>query len=372
MVHFILTGATGAVGSHVLYELLYYFMEGQQPGQVTIMIRPSESSGMSASQRLEVLLTSPLLPHKLSKWPQAQLLSRIHLIEGAFDQTPLPDKRSGKTILIHAAASVNLGTRPDIEQDIIKTNKQGTRSLLHKATHKIDKFVFVSTAFATGHRQGDISDDFSKVATPDFRNPYEKYKHGSEKEVAQFCQTHQIDYSIVRPAIVCGRLIDAPLYVLPRYATFYLTGIFFKKILQKFGNHHKVRIQIADDAQLNIVPVDYVARVILRACFSSIKELNIVSEETVEARKIIAYMLYQTDFNKYQFQEQKPESLNESEAYYYETIGEQFSRYMYTPPHKYSTNGVKNLLPDIEQPNVEPQFEELYRYAAHQKFRPVV
>jgi hypothetical protein len=126
---------------------------------------------------------------------------------------------------------------------------------------------------------------------------------------------------------------------------------------------------------LNIVPVDYAAKAIVRASKTEIKELNIVSRRSVPNMYTVPEMLRQVGYTNFQFQETMPDDLNAVEKLYYRTVGAQLSNYLSTPETpdtQFNTEVLNELMHDIETPKIEQHFSALCNYAVEREFANIL
>lgn len=370
--NFIVTGATGILGSHILYELLLNIHDRGYQGKIVLPIRSKKD--IACADRLNELFNPDVIPDYL-KIVDIDRLCREHITIVDFDlrygndAALLPALGEETYVLIHCAASVNLGTNAYAFEEIRHNNYLGTLNLIHSLHSSLTSVSYVSTAFSLSGRNGQIDDNFEARDAEDYRNHYEKFKVQTEQEVAQICKAYSLPLQIFRPSIICGRLVDYPHHVIPKFLVFYLFGAFFYRAKQSYGSQH-VRILMNASSGLNIVPVDYAAKAIVRALNTDIKELNIVSRKNLPNTFTIPTMLKLIGWNNYEFLEQLPEDLNPVERLYYKTVGPQLNNYLTTPDNGegYNTTTLSSLMQDIGEPNVEAHFRELCNYAVKHQF----
>jgi nucleoside-diphosphate-sugar epimerase len=365
--NFLLTGATGVVGSHVLYELLKFKTSGLLHGEIALLVRPA--NGKSPEQRIREILHPALRPEYLGSFDTASLMKLVSIISG---DLRTPDKmctqlREEAYTVLHLASSVNLSSLKKAEDEIIENNYHGTLNFLDAVSSRCKKFVFVSTAYSSGHRSGLIEDAFLEITNKDFRNPYEFYKAKTEDALAKRCNERGIQWQILRPGIVCGRMIDPPLFVISRYLVFYLFGAFLFKLAHN-GGMEKLRIQINPQSGMNMIPVDYTAKAIVRAASQPLQELNIVSTDNLPNAYIIETIFDKTGVNEWEYVTEMPDGLNKTERLYYCTVGRQFNPYWNTLPHRFSTRKLRALMADIPEPNVLNCFATIFDHALERQF----
>jgi nucleoside-diphosphate-sugar epimerase len=363
----LLTGASGILGSHILFELIQQYTEGVLTGKIVLIVRSGKN--LSALQRLKEILQNPFVPEKMKSIPVAEALQHIVLIDSElhqFSREKLPVLPGGYTV-IHAAASVNLGQGEAIKNELYRNNYLGTVHFINEILPVTQKFVFISTAYSSGHWSGMIFDDFFTRDDYHFRNPYEYFKHQTEIYVRDICSKRQVEWQILRPSIICGRLIEAPLYAISRFLVFYLFARYVINLRKRIGNHF-IQLHVPKEASINIVPVDYVAKVVVVVMQETIMQLNIVHPKSVSCRTLFEKGFGLIDFNNYSFSENMPEPANPVERLLYSTIGQQLGPYIDTPAHSFDTAGLKAFCPEFNIPEIENNFCGLLTFAADRKF----
>ena len=362
-----LTGATGILGSHILFELLLLYNQGELSGKVVLLARPT--SKKTASQRIREILTSEVIPDKIKTIPLTNLLSHVVIVSSGLNDFSREKLPSGidKYTVIHAAASVNLGQNKKTCDEILNNNYQATIHLLNEMAETTSDFIFVSTAYSSGHREGRIENDFLSHNNYQFRNYYEIYKHKTEEYIAKFCPAHHIGWKIIRPSIICGRLIDTPHYVISRFMVFYLFARYAIAMKNRLCNSD-LRLYVPEVSNINIIPVDYVAKAIVACMQSDIRQLNVVHPKNVSCRSLFTNGFNFIRFNRYSFHEHLPKQATFIEKMLQSTIGQQLGPYIETPVHYFDTADLKKLMEKVELPEIEDHFTGLIGYAVKHKF----
>jgi len=362
-----LTGATGILGSNILFELLPFYVTGKLKGKIVLLIRPCRSK--SPEQRIREILTNPSIPHNIRSIPADDWLKFLVIINSELNNFSAKELPCGTTnyTVIHAAASVDLGQNAITGKEIETNNYQGTIHLLNELSHVCKKFIFVSTAYSSGHRKGEIGNDFLITDNYLFRNPYERYKHETEKYIKEFCQNHNIEWKIFRPSIICGRLIEPPFYAISRFIVFYLFARYASVMRNKF-NGSTLRLHVPEKAVINIVPVDFVAKTVIASMESPVQQLNIVHPENVSCRELFKNGFKLIKFNNFSFVEEVPQDITPMEKTLYTTIGQQLGPYIDTPEHHFDTKELFDLMKGTYLPEVEEHFCGLLEFAANHRF----
>lgn len=198
----LLTGATGFLGGNFLFWKL------QTPGKVFVLVRGEtlEQARQRIIENLHLCAKSYNIPH-LS---QQLLDDRLFCIVGDLKETGCGISESQQKILSqyqfsevwHCAAS--LSYRWKDKEKIDATNLVGTHHLLEVSRNlQAKRFVYISTAYTAGKQSGLIKEELQPEGI-EFGNYYEESKNLAEKMVDKFSQENNMDYTILRPAIIMG------------------------------------------------------------------------------------------------------------------------------------------------------------------------
>lgn len=107
--YFIVTGVTGRVGQHFLYELLRKYLSGKIKSKIIVLLR-AESQAVAQS-RLVNLLSHAEVPEDLSSDPLSKKLEPIEVVAWKLGEPiMLPQSLQLKKsyCLVHLASSLNL------------------------------------------------------------------------------------------------------------------------------------------------------------------------------------------------------------------------------------------------------------------------
>ncbi|MBP2830767.1 SDR family oxidoreductase [Aquimarina sp. U1-2] len=357
----LITGVTGNIGSHVLFELLFELYSNKEKATIYLLIRKKQNR--SGRQRLfDEVFTMSLIPDKIKSFYEIYLENYVKVIEGEIHNFKIPDTAGNKITVYHLAASVNLSTTEKARKEIATTNYANTLAFFDRIKKRTQKLVFVSTAFSRGEIEGAIHDDYHSVPDFHFRNHYEAYKMKAEKLILKTAKENNFSCTIARPSVVSGRLTDAPRFVSNRYIVFYSIGEFFKKMKTIHPQIKKIRLAINKEGGLNIVPVDYVAKGIVRAAYSNEEQINITLTQNVPMLHIISSILQKCNI-EIEVVSQEPESKTTIEKLFYKTLGNQFIKYATGKKHHFESTLIRKLLADIEEPKMLDYFSEIYNFA---------
>lgn len=261
---YVLTGATGFLGSHLLAALV------QRGDRVVVMGRRSADESLAA--RIERLLAWFDLRGRSGQIETAE----VDLLKPLCGLHPdryqaLCDKAG---TIIHCASDTRFSERNRLESTA--TNIDSLEQIIMFANDsKAPWFHYVSTAYAAGIASGQCPE--APVASDRFVNVYEETKARAEKEVAGLCDRHALPYIIIRPSIVCGDSRSGrancfnSLYNHVR-SLYYIREIYLKDIHEHGGRksrehgiyqdesdilHLPLKIAVADRGNINLIPIDY-------------------------------------------------------------------------------------------------------------------
>ncbi|MBU2995605.1 SDR family oxidoreductase [Cellulophaga baltica] len=360
----LLTGATGTLGSRVLFSLI----EQRFDTIKHIYLPVRKKATLTPENRIHNILSSEFAPNFIKK-NVTEIAAKITVINATNFLNPTSYLNGIKIdFFIHSAGFVNLSTDPNAKHEIFKENLQFTKNIFNAFYEHIIKFVYISTAFAAGNIGGLIQNDYTKITGDNYRNHYEASKHASEKFLIEAGKEKNIPIQILRPSVLGGNITDSPNYFISKYMVFYL----FAKFFNNTSSNDKVRITTTANTGLNIIPTDYAAQVIAKVISTDIEQLNIVHSTETNMMKGITKILDAVEYTNFSFTE---DLINTStgfasklEAFYYETIGVHLHPYMTSKPNEWDTALLESILP-IPDYNLEDYLTETVAFAKNKKFR---
>ena len=261
---YILTGATGFLGSHIMAGLL------SKGKGVVIMGR--SSNGNLLKDRIGKLLRWFGIEHLkefLEFYETDFQKIRMGLGEDEFERLI---KR--RLAIIHCASDTSFNEKS--RDKVIRSNVENLSEILDFAVKSHAKFFhFISSAYAAG--KDNIECYEAPVISEHFNNVYEESKALAENIVAQGCKKEKLPYTIIRPSIVYGdsdtgrslrfNALYYPVRSLQIIRDIYLTNIKSNKGKKssEFGIHLDqndilhlpVRIFIPYEGRINLIPVNY-------------------------------------------------------------------------------------------------------------------
>ena len=369
----ILTGATGVVGSHVFYELLDQRLKHEFDGEIILLVRKDKKNNLSARDRIYSFLDKKIIPEYLLPFSIDQLLRHVLIIECEFydvDLSAILRERAQDTdiYLIHSAASTNLAIDKTAEIENREVNYQGSLNLLESCKEFITKFTYISTVYASGRLSGIIRNEYDELSDLEYRNPYELYKSKTERALADACTVYNIDYQVLRPGVVVGRLIDPPLYYLPKYNVVYAFAEFFHNLTKKKVDA-PINIKVNPNTSLHLVSVDYVAKAIIRSYINpTIDQLNIIPKSGLE-KNYIQKLLNVVGYKNYTFVDIHTEPTTPYQRAYQSKVAPSFEPYINDDAFVFDNTILRELMTDIPMASVNNHFESLIQYAVENDFK---
>ncbi|WP_281322126.1 SDR family oxidoreductase [Flavobacterium aestivum] len=370
----ILTGATGVLGSHVMYEILELFIKNNNNDDKLYIIARNKGNN-TALDRVNELLSSTYTPNLLKAKGLKKLHEYLEIID--VDLASIKDTFSEKikgAYFIHSAGYVNLSTDEDLKEKIFDENAKITKALFTIFHPFIKKFIYIGTAFSSGIRKGLIDNDFHNLDfTPEHRNAYEDAKFHSENFIAQECKKLGLPFQILRPSVIGGKMLgNENNYFIPKYMVFYLLAKFFHFTSQRKGEQENVRFIINEETGLNIIPVDYVAKVIVNTFErNDIEQLNIVNNKSFNIVKGLQLIMKEVGYTNFTLIQNTLDFKykNTIEKLYYESIGKHLKPYFITNANEYDTTLLNTIL---EIPKLDHEaFTNMIRYAILNNFKDI-
>ena len=360
----LLTGATGTLGSRVLFSLLEFHFRSVE----TIYLPVRRKTTVSPEQRIKNVVSSEFATDFIKK-NLPEVLKKIVTVDA--EELLNPASFLGNNTLdyfIHSAGFVNLSTDPAAKEEIFSQNLQFTKEIFNTYSSRIVKFVYISTAFAAGNIGGLLHNDYTNIKNGNYRNHYEASKHASEKFLLKAGKEKNIPIQILRPSVLGGNINESPNYFISKYMVFYL----FAKFFYNSNSKDAIRITTKPGTGLNIIPTDYAAQVIVRVISTEIQQLNIVNSKETNMKKGISKILKVVGFSNFSFTEDLIDTStgfsSKLEEFYYETIGLHLHPYMTSIPNEWDTRLLESILP-IPNYNLVDYLSKTVAFAKAKNFR---
>ncbi|SDG89035.1 NAD-dependent epimerase/dehydratase family protein [Winogradskyella thalassocola] len=183
----LVTGGTGLVGSHLLFQLL----KSDEP--------------IRAIYRREKTLDRVKNVFSYFSYDAETLFNKIEWLEADINDIPkLEDAFKDITHVYHCAAFVSF--EPNRYNDLRKINIKGTANIVNLSiSHQIKKLCYVSTIAAIGHHNNPekLIDEQTDWNPENDNSVYAITKYGAELEVWRGTQ-EGLDAVIVNPGIILG------------------------------------------------------------------------------------------------------------------------------------------------------------------------
>ncbi len=248
----LLTGVTGFLGRYLLRDAL------AANQRVVVLVRPCQ--GESVQERLGNLTS--FLSDSTAYQGQQPIVIEGDVREPNLGLTDVDIDWIGRNCqkVVHSAASLSF--RETAQGDPWRTNVSGMEGLLALCQRTgLSEFHYLSTAFVHGRDSGIYRED-ELVQPSAFHNAYEESKFLSERLLRSregLCST------IYRPSIIVG---DSESGYTSSYTGFYRFIDFAVKLVQggraTGRTPQRLRLPLRGTETWNLVPVDWVARVVQR------------------------------------------------------------------------------------------------------------
>lgn len=332
-----MTGATGFLGGRLAKELLArghrLCVLARSPEKVKALFTKDEQRAIDV---LSGDLTAPFL--------------------GA-DETFLTEYEGRFDLVLHMAALVKFDEA--LREELFTTNLSGTKEALALAKRlNCPRFFHVSTAYTLGSRE--VGKEVLYDSNHAFLNPYEESKAKAEEAV--WAARHDMDVSIFRPAIIVG---DSKTGEADSKFTMYgymrALELFKRKLTRKGDVTSAIRLIGSEAGTSNLVPVDYVADVLLAAVDHAQPNTiyNVTNDTPPRNDQMLTYMKQALSFPHLQITETTTDELTAVEHTFNEMV-KVFNPYLNRDITFYDTN-TKQLLARAGTPPLDLNERSLRR-----------
>lgn len=389
-VRFVLTGVTGLLGRNLMFEIIKNHRNSLEKLVLVVIGRPSKSESLFL--RVKRILEEELLDYMGNRDCHSSIIdvlmnNCIKCIEYSLDGSEIKVREEFKDLVFkeeidvffHVASLTDFRYGSLIEEELRKTNVSGTERLIELASKmKLKKFSYISSAYVCGINSGKIAPYYlNKDAN--FRNPYEKTKFEAELMVRDFAKKSGVALNVLRPSTICGRLMEGRLGATSKFDVFYGWAIFFLKAKMKaLGSVEgsldlDLRFTASGDSGLNIVPVDFVAKLtyLISIMSNSEESYHLVSKSETSHNFYFFEMLKAIGIKGVRMVDKTPEDKNRLEDFYYKTVGKIFSSYITCPSIDFDSANLDLICEEfgIYRPIIDKKnFSLLMEYAKEKKF----
>jgi len=182
----LVTGGTGLVGSHLLYDLC-------RSGKKVRVLKRENSNIANVKKVFSYYTPDHESLLKNIEWVNADLLDVYSVLE----------KMEGVTEIYHCAAMVSFESAH--RSEMLKTNVEGTANLVNAALEKgIKKFCHVSSIATLGRAEhGELTHEETFWKSSPDNSIYSISKYGAEREVWRASE-EGLNVVIVNPSLVVG------------------------------------------------------------------------------------------------------------------------------------------------------------------------
>ncbi len=360
-----ITGITGLLGRNLVLEIIKNNKNNLD--QIKLILFGRDSASDNLKSRIEKILQEELTDYldddsfdqkKVYSWFASNVKSINYKLDvvglDIADQDLSYLKSQQIDYFIHIAALTDFRGGEAVRAELDKINVGGTKNVLDLVSKlQVKNLGFVSSAYVCGMTTGVIPVDYINL-NQDFRNYYEKTKLISEIAVRDFCEEQKLNLKVFRPSTISGRLIEKPMGSVSKIDVFYEWCAFFyrykKKTLKKescIADHLDVDLRFyhSDESGLNIVPADYVAKVVYYGCFGGDNQQTYyaVNNHETPHRLYTDLMLKSINITGVKHCEEMPQDLNRLEQLYYKTVGMIYTPYITMKPILFDNSNVRVL-----------------------------
>jgi nucleoside-diphosphate-sugar epimerase len=382
-----LTGVTGLLGRNVFFEIIKDNLKNLNNIEFVILGRSSTKE--SLKNRIENIffgeginyLSVDIKNHlEFDEFFESNITYvEINLSSSKIISETEREKLVGKSIsnFLHIAASTEFGDDPIVIETLNQQNVTGTAQILALCKGlNIEEFCYVSSAYACGKTYGDVSPDYTNLNQP-FRNHYEKTKLQGEILVKEYQEITGVRCRIFRPSIIVGKLIENVKGEICKFDTVYGWAFFFLKWKVKnqpdgidsiYDKKVDVELRIALNSAtgLNLVPVDFAAKMLYQVCKQDLKGdyFHLVNNQETNSALALRKIFELFNISGYKLVETVPENLNPLESFYYKTIGNIFTPYVTQKEIRFNTDNLKEIYteqnlhcPEVNENNLQVLLE---------------
>ena len=352
----LLTGATGLVGQYLLRDML---LRGHR---LAILVRPKRKQ--SAQNRVETILQrletelGCFLPRPVV------LVGDIRQKDFGLNESDVEWVTEHCSTMIHSAAILEFyGASKEAEPWL--TNVEGTRNVL-KVCEKIGikEFHYVSTAYVCGNRPDLVGEEELDMGQQ-FRNDYERSKFEAESLVRK-CECFE-KLTVYRPAVIAGDSrsgYTSTYHGLHLYLRLMAMMVPMTEPDENGIRHTPIRLPMTGDEPRNIIPVDWVSRVICEIFDNPDahgRTFHLIPEKPITPRLIVdsCYRYFNSSGVEYVGEDNfDVDAANDFEAKFLDAI-EKYQAYDQTDPN-FDSRNLDKYASHVALPEIDEQ--AIHRY----------
>ncbi|MCK4413198.1 MAG: SDR family oxidoreductase [Candidatus Eisenbacteria sp.] len=246
----LVTGASGFIGSRLVYQLLLrrwcVHALGRAKRGTSYADRVKAALDDIGGRPIEGCLLLDLRCHEVDICDSGLALSQ-----------PISEHLPGAdAVLFHVAGDTRFNpTNPETQRQV---NISGSLNVVRALQDSVASVVHVSTAYVAGARRGLVLESDVDRGQP-FRNCYEKSKLDAEIAVTDLCDRIGLPLTVVRPSIITNDTVTG------RSSTFtHLNALV--EVINRMQKHYgigdgevvseEIRIPFDPDARPNLAPID--------------------------------------------------------------------------------------------------------------------
>ena len=182
----LVTGGTGLLGAHLIYELLC-----NETDPIKVLYRKNKDTSLIERIFQQYNPTQASLIHQL-QWVKADIL----------DIPALADAMEGVQHMYHCAAKVYFSEK-DLSE-LLKTNVEGTANVVNMALdYGVQKLCYVSSIATFASKEGEVTTENSLQEPPSVAESYALSKYQAEMEVWRGVQ-EGLPAVVVYPSVIVG------------------------------------------------------------------------------------------------------------------------------------------------------------------------
>lgn len=387
-----ITGATGVVGRHLLFEFMKQHAGNLDDLEVLILGR--NGAGAPLRDRMEEIVLEDGSPYVLGQGHGQDGLAdfcraRVRCINVDLDRAGLGLAPLDLALLraapidcfLHCAALTDLRSTPAVAAAARRTNVLGTRRILTLvAGLRVREFDYIGSAYCCGRARGTVAPDYAN-GRDEFRNPYERTKLQGELAVRQAARRTGLRCRFFRPSVVCGRLMEPPLGSISKFGVIYSIGALSARLRrrpqadgpQAAPDPGPVRACCNPRGGLNVVPADFAAKAIYQVIAQNDpgESYHVVSDRETPNALLIPLLLRGLGVTRCELVEQAPERKSRLEALCYRSGVGALLPYVCAEEVTFDTGSIRPVLEraGLQCPRIDAEaLCALMAYAAERNF----